>query len=129
MEPGSIAETNGHNPTTRIKGTVTPVGYDSTALAALPHRGALLCEGAGAFPGVHGGHDGGHERGHPVPSLLGGPVAAAGGDLLGGDQGERAVGRDPFGQFDRCGERLAVVDHAVDQPDLGGPGGVDRVAG
>jgi len=98
-------------------------------LPALPHRGALLGEGPGALPGVLGDEDRRQQRGHPVPSLLGGPVAAAVGDLLGGDQRQGPVGRDPFGQFGRGRRGLAVGHDVVDQPDLGGPGGVDRVAG
>jgi predicted unusual protein kinase regulating ubiquinone biosynthesis (AarF/ABC1/UbiB family) len=98
-------------------------------LPALPHRGALLGEGPGALPGVLRAEDRRHERGHLVPSLLGGPVAAAVGDLLGGDQRQGTVGRDPFGQFDRFPPGLAVVHDVVDQPDAGGPGRVDRVAG
>jgi predicted unusual protein kinase regulating ubiquinone biosynthesis (AarF/ABC1/UbiB family) len=70
-------------------------------LLALPRRGALLGEGPGALLGVLGGEDRCQERGHLGPPLLGGPVAAAVSDLLGGDQRQGPVGRDPFGQADR----------------------------
>ena len=106
-------------------------GYfdDSADLPALPLRGAFLGERPGALLGVLGGEHRRHDRQHLVPALPGGPVAAAVGDLLGGDQREGGVGRDPFGQFDRFLQRPAVVGDVVDQPDLGTPGGVDRVAG
>ncbi len=99
------------------------------ALPALPDRGALFGERPGALPGVLRAEDRGYQGGHLVPALVGGPVAAADGDLLGGDQGQGPVGRDPFGQFDGFVAGLAVVDHVVDQADLGGAGRVDRVAG
>jgi hypothetical protein len=50
-------------------------------------------------------------------------------DLLGGDECQRAVGGDLFREFQRRLQRLALVHHPVDQPDLGGPRGVDEVAG
>ena len=112
-----------------VPGYLDDAGTFPGDLPALPQRGALLGEGSRALPGVLGDEDRRQERGHPVPSLLGGPVAATVGDLLGGDQRQRPVGRDPFGQFDRCRDGLTVRYHPVDQPDLGGPGGVDRVAG
>jgi len=106
-------------------------GYfdDSADLPALPHRRAFLGERPGALLGVLGGEHWRHEREHLVPALPGGPVAAAVGDLLGGDQREGGVGCDAFGQFDRFVSRLAVGHDEVDQPDLGTPGGVDRIAG
>jgi predicted unusual protein kinase regulating ubiquinone biosynthesis (AarF/ABC1/UbiB family) len=107
-----------------------PGYFDEGAdLPALPHRGAFRGERPGALLGVLGGEHRRHEREHPVPSLLGRPVAAAVGDLLGGDQREGSVSRDPFGHLDRLLPGLAVGHDVVDQPDLGTPGGVDRGAG
>jgi predicted unusual protein kinase regulating ubiquinone biosynthesis (AarF/ABC1/UbiB family) len=105
-------------------------GYlDAADLPALPDRGAFLGERPGALLGVLGAEDRRHERGHLVPSLLGGPVTATVGDLLGRDQRQGAVGRDAFGQFGRFPQCLAVVRDVVDQAHLGGAGGVDGVAG
>src|SRR5580692_9771554 len=68
------------------------LGYGLGRLPSLPDRGALLGEGAGSLPGVGGGEDGRLQGGGLVPALVGGPVGGAVGDLLSGDDGQRAVG-------------------------------------
>src|SRR3954452_740959 len=97
--------------------------------APLPDRGALLGERGGALAGVIGPEDGGDDLALLAPTLLQRPVRAGPGDLLGRGHRERAVAGDQGGQLDRGLERAALVGEPVDQADLGGPLGAERLAG
>src|SRR5512133_2899919 len=103
-----------------------PVRLD---LASLPHGGALLREGDRALARVLRCEDRARQLFLAPPELLVAPVELLLEDRLRRVERQRAVGGDGRRQLERRVDRLAALGQTVDQPQLVGALGRDRVAG